>query len=135
MDLATALAISARGMEAQTTRLRTIAENLANQDTTGSTPGADPYRRKTITFENKLDHELGAPTVGVKEVGTDKSAFPLRYDPSHPAANKDGYVQEPNVNSFVELMDMREAQRSYSANLNTLEVTRAMLSRTVDMLK
>ena len=135
MDLATALAISARGMEAQTTRLRTIAENLANQDTTGSTPGAAPYRRKTVTFENKLDQELGAPAVGVKEVGTDKSAFPLRYDPSHPAANKDGYVQEPNVNSFVELMDMREAQRSYNANLNTLEVTRAMLSRTVDMLK
>ena len=135
MDLAKALAISARGMEAQTTRLRTIAENLANQDTTGSTPGATPYRRKTVTFENKLDRELGAPAVGVKEVGTDQSAFPLRYDPSHPAANKDGYVQEPNVNSFVELMDMREAQRSYNANLNTLEVTRAMLSRTVDMLK
>ena len=135
MDLATALAISARGMEAQTTRLRTIAENLANQDTTGSTPGAAPYQRKTVTFENKLDRELGAPAVGVKEVGKDKSAFPLRYDPSHPAANKGGYVQEPNVNSFVELMDMREAQRSYNANLNTLEVTRAMLSRTVDMLK
>ena len=135
MDLATALAISARGMEAQTTRLRTIAENLANQDTTGSTPGAAPYRRKTVTFENKLDRELGASAVGVKDVGTDKSAFPLRYDPSHPAANKDGYVQQPNVNSFVELMDMREAQRSYNANLNTLEVTRAMLSRTVDMLK
>ena len=135
MDLATALAISARGMEAQTTRLRTIAENLANQDTTGAAPGAEPYRRKTVTFENKLDRELGAETVGVKDVGTDKSAFPLRYDPSHPAANKDGYVQEPNVNSFVEIMDMREAQRSYNANLNTLEVTRAMLSRTVDMLK
>ena len=135
MDLATALAISARGMQAQTTRLRTIAENLANQDTTGSTPGAEPYRRKTITFENKLDRELGSEAVGVKEIGTDKSAFPLRYDPSHPAANKDGYVQEPNVNSFVELMDMHEAQRSYNANLNTLEVTRTMLSRTVDMLK
>ena len=135
MDLAKALAISARGMEAQTTRLRTIAENLANQDTTGSTPGATPYRRKTVTFENKLDRELGASVVDVKEVGTDKSAFPLRHDPSHPAANKDGYVQEPNVNSFVELMDMREAQRSYNANLNTLEVTRAMLSRTVEMLK
>lgn len=135
MDLSTALAISARGMDAQTTRLRTIAENLANQDTTGSTPGAEPFRRKTVTFENRLDRALGASAVGVKRVGTDKSEFPLRFDPSHPAANADGYVKTPNVNSFVEVMDMREAQRSYTANLNTLEVTRAMLSRTVEMLK
>ena len=135
MDLTKALTISARGMEVQTTRLRTIAENLANQDTTASTPGADPYRRKTVTFENKLDRELGEPTVDVKEVGHDASAFPLKFDPSHPAANAAGYVREPNVNSFVEVMDMREAQRSYTANLNTMEVTRAMLTRVIDMLK
>ena len=135
MDLATALAISARGMDVQTTRLRTIAENLANQDTTASTPGAEPYRRKTVTFENRLDRTLGAEAVGVKQVGTDKSEFPLRFDPSHPAADTNGYVKTPNVNSFVEVMDMREAQRSYSANLNALEVTRAMLTRTIEMLK
>ena len=135
MDLNKALAISARGMEAQTTRLRVIAENLANQDTTGDTPGADPYRRKTVTFDQKLDTTLDAETVRVKQVGTDKSQFPKRFDPSHPAADAQGYVRTPNVNSFVEVMDMREAQRSFSANLNVMQVTRSMLSRAVDLLK
>lgn len=135
MDLTKALAISARGMDAQTTRLRVIAENLANQDTTGDKPGADPYRRKTVTFEQKMDESLGADTVRVKEIGTDKAEFPKRYDPSHPAADAQGYVHTPNVNSFVEVMDMREAQRSFSANLNVMEVTRSMLSRAVDLLK
>ncbi len=135
MDLTKALAISARGMDAQTTRLRVIAENLANQDTTGDTPGADPYRRKTISFEQKMDTSLGAATVRVKEIGTDKSVFPKRFDPSHPAADGQGYVHTPNVNSFVEVMDMREAQRSFSANLNVMEVTRSMLSRAVELLK
>ena len=135
MDLTKALTISARGMEVQTTRLRTIAENLANQDTTASTPGADPYRRKTVTFENRLDRELGEGTVDVKRIGHDPTEFPLKFDPSHPAANAQGYVREPNVNSFVEVMDMREAQRSYTANLNTMEVTRSMLARVIEMLK
>ena len=135
MDLTKALAISSRGMDAQTTRLRVIAENLANQDTTGDTPGADPYRRKTVTFEDKMDATLGTETVQVKEIGTDKSEFPKRYDPSHPAADAQGYVHTSNVNSFVEVMDMREAQRSFSANLNVMEVTRSMLSRAVDLLK
>ena len=135
MDLTTALAISARGMDAQTTRLRVIAENLANQDTTGDTPGADPYRRKTVTFDQKIDATLGIETVHVKQIGTDKAEFPKRFEPSHPAANAQGYVHTPNVNSFVEVMDMREAQRSFSANLNVMEVTRSMLSRAVDLLK
>ena len=135
MDLTKALTISARGMDAQTTRLRVIAENLANQDTTGDTPGADPYRRKTVTFEQKMDAALGAETVQVKQVGTDKAEFPKRYDPSHPAADAQGYVHTPNVNSFVEVMDMREAQRSFSANLNVMEVTRSMLTRAIDLLK
>ena len=135
MDLTKALRISARGMDAQTTRLRVIAENLANQATTGDSPGADPYRRKTITFVEKMDAALGSETVQVKEVGTDKSDFPKRYDPSHPAADAQGYVRLPNVNSFVEVMDMREAQRSFSANLNVMQVTRSMLTRAIDMLK
>ena len=135
MDLSTALGISARGMDAQTQRLRVIAENLANQDTTGSSPGTDPYRRKTVTFQDKLDPELGTETVGVKSVGTDKSQFPTRYDPSNPAADDKGYVRTPNVNSFVEIRDMREAQRSYSANLNVMTVSRGMLTRTIEMLK
>ncbi len=135
MDLTKALAISARGMDAQGTRLRVIAENLANQDTTGDTPGATPYRRKTVTFEDRMDAASGAETVRVKQVGTDKSAFSRRYEPSHPAADAQGYVQTPNVNSFVEVMDMREAQRSYSANLNVMQVTRSMLTRTIELLK
>ena len=135
MDLTNALAISSRGMDVQTTRLRVIAENLANQDSTGSTKGADPYRRKTITFENKLDRALGQTTVKVKEIGQDKSDLPLRFDPSNPAADAAGYVKLPNVNSFTEVMDMREAQRSYSANLSVMQVTRSMLTRTIEKLK
>ncbi len=135
MDLSKALTISARGMDVQTTRLRVIAENLANQDTTGDVPGADPYRRKTVTFEQKMDNAVGAETVRVKQVGTDKADFPKRYDPSHPAADAQGYVHTPNVNSFVEVMDMREAQRSYSANLNVMQVTRSMLTRAIELLK
>jgi flagellar basal-body rod protein FlgC len=135
MDISKAIAISASGMDAQTARLRVIAENLANQDSTGSTPGAEAYRRKTITFEDSLDQETGVDTVKVKKVGVDKSDQPKRYDPSHPAADAEGYVRTPNVNSFVEIMDMREAQRGYSANLNVMEVTRTMLTRTIDLLK
>ena len=135
MDLTRALKISAQGMNVQTTRLRVIAENLANQDTTASTPGGDPYRRKTVSFENRLDKELGEQTVRVKQIGRDNSAFTKRLDPSHPAADTKGYVKTPNVNSFVEVMDMREAQRSYSANLQVLEATRSMLTRVIGMLK
>ena len=135
MDIERALALSARGMDVQTARLRTIAENLANQDTTGSAPGVEPYRRKLITFENRIDRALGTETVRVKSIASDHGELPRRYDPSHPAADAAGYVRTPNVNSFVEVMDMREAQRSYSANLNVMEATRSMLTRTIDLLK
>lgn len=135
MELDKALAISSRGMQAQTTRLRTIAENLANQDTTASTPEGEPYRRKLIAFENRVDRELGAETVRVKGITPDKGQLPVRFDPSHPAADDKGYVRVPNVNSFVEVMDMREAQRAYNANLNVMEVTRSMLTRTIEMLR
>jgi flagellar basal-body rod protein FlgC len=135
LDLDKALRISARGMEVQTTRLRVIAENLANQNTTGSTPGADPYRRKTVEFGAEMDRATGTPLVKLRKIGRDNSDFPLRYDPSHPAADARGYVRTPNVNSFVEVMDMKEAQRSYSANMAVLETTRGMLTRTIDMLK
>ena len=135
MDLQKALSISARGMNVQTTRLRVIAENLANQDTTGTSPNTQPYRRKTVTFANAMDKSVGADTVKVKKVGRDMGDLPLRFDPGHPAADERGYVKVPNVNSFVEVMDMKEAQRSYSANLNVLQVSRGMISRTIDMLK
>ena len=135
MELDKALSIAASGMNAQTTRLRVIAENMANQDTTGSKPGADPYRRRTVTFEDRLDRQLGADTVQVKKVGQDNSDFPLRYDPSNPAANAQGYVKLPNVNGLVEVMDMREAERSYNANLAVMQASRSMLSRTIELLK
>jgi flagellar basal-body rod protein FlgC len=134
-DLTTSLQVSAAGMDVQTARLRVIAENLANENTTGSSPGAPAYRRRTISFENRFDPSLGVETVRVKKVGRDPSPEPLRYDPSNPAANKDGYVKTPNVNSFIELMDMRDAEQTYSANLSAEAATRTMLNRTLDLLK
>jgi flagellar basal-body rod protein FlgC len=106
-----------------------------NQNTTGSSPGADAYRRRTISFQNQIDKALGVETVSVKSVGTDKTDQPQRYDPSNPAADKNGYVKTPNVNSFVELMDMRDAEQAYSANLNVASTTRTMLNRTLDLIK
>ncbi len=135
MEIGQALDISAAGLAAETSRLRVIAENLANQDSTAATPDAEPYRRKTISFATRMDRALGIPTVQVARIGRDPAAFPQRYDPGHPAADAQGYVRTPNVNSFVELMDMREAERSYSANLAVLQTTRGMLERTIGLLK
>jgi flagellar basal-body rod protein FlgC len=135
MDLTRALNISAAGMTAQTMRLRVIAENLANQDSTGTKPGADPYRRKTVSFADRMDKQAGVNLVSVSNIGTDPTPFPTRYDPSHPAADASGYVRTPNVNSFVEVMDMREAERSYNANLAVMQSTRGMLERTIALLK
>ncbi len=134
MDLDRALRISAAGMQAQSTRLRVVAENLANADSTGQSPGADPYRRKTVSFANTLDRSVGASTVRANRIGTDAEAFPQRYDPSHPAADTNGYVKLPNVDTAIEAMDMREAQGTYSANLAVLETTRGMLTRTIQAL-
>ncbi|MGG5817952.1 flagellar basal body rod protein FlgC [Falsiroseomonas sp. HW251] len=135
MYLDLALRISAAGMAAQATRLRVVAENLANRDSTGESPGADPYRRRTVTFANTMDRMLGAQTVAVAGIGTQPGDFPTRYEPGHPAADAEGYVKTPNVDSLIEVMDMREAQRSYSANLSVLETTRAMLTRTIEALR
>lgn len=134
-DLTKTLAVSAAAMQAQSTRLRVIAENLANQDTTGSAPNVSPYRRKTVLFGNELDRASGLSLVQVKKIAPDKTEFPMRYEPSHPAADAKGYVRVPNVNTFVEVMDMREAQRTYSANLSVMQVSRGLLSRAIDMLK
>ena len=135
MDINSTLSVSAAGMQAQSDRLRVVAENIANQDTTGSTPGADPYRRKTISFENVIDKETGVSKVRTKKVGHDMSDFESRYDPSNPAADARGYVKVPNVNTMVEVVDSHEAQRSYEANLNTFQTTRSMITRTIDLLK
>lgn len=135
MDLVDALHISAAGMKTQGSRLRVIAENMANADSLGKAPGEDPYRRQVITFKNVLDRNLGIETVRVDRVVRDPSDFELRYDPGHPAADERGYVKLPNVNSLIELADMREAQRSYEANLKVIEASRTMLTRTIDILR
>ena len=135
-DIIDALAISANGMRAQGARIRVISENVANSDTTGQTPGSDPYRRQTISFKNVLDREMGVDMVEINEIGLDKKApFGLEFMPDHPAANTEGYVKTPNINTMMEMMDIREAQRSYEANLGMIEQSRAMVSRTIDLLR
>jgi flagellar basal-body rod protein FlgC len=122
-------------MRAQGLRLRVISENIANADSTASTPGGDPYRRKVISFKNKMDEALGADVVQVKQIGEDPSDFDLKFDPAHPAANADGYVMLPNVSTLVETMDMREANRSYQANLRVIETAKNMFAQTVSILR
>lgn len=134
-DFLSSLKIAATGLHAQTARMRIIAENLANADSAGKTPGEDPYRRKIPTFKAVMDKEIGGETVKIGRIALDQSDFSRRYEPGHPAADANGYVKYPNVNSLVESMDMRQAQRSYEANLNVVTVTRQMLGSTLDVLK
>lgn len=135
MDLYKSLHISASGMKAQGTRVRVISENIANSNSTGQTPGAEPYRRKTISFGERMDRQLEVPLVEVRNIATDKSEFSRRFDPGHPAADAEGYVLIPNVNTLIEVSDMREAQRSYEANLKVLQTSRTMLEQTLGILR
>lgn len=135
MDLEKSLNISAAGMRAQGTRLRVIAENIANANSTAQSPGGEPYRRKLVTFDNELNNSLGLETVRVDSIVADRSAFQRRYEPGHPAADEEGYVLLPNVNSLMEMADLREAQRSYEANLKAIESSRSMLQKTIDLLR
>jgi flagellar basal-body rod protein FlgC len=134
MDFNTPLDIAYSGMTAETARLKVIAENLANADSTATTPGGDPYRRQVVTFTDVFDSAINAKRVKVAGVVPVSGAFAKRYEPNHPAADADGYVLTPNVNPITELMDMREAQRSYQANLNVIDAVKAMVSRTIDLL-
>ena len=134
-DLISSLKISAAGMKVQGTRLRVISENLANADSLPTGPGKSPYRRKNIQFQNVLDREVGLNLVKVKKIGVDKSEFNRRFEPAHPAADEKGYVQTPNVKTLIEVMDMREAQRSYEANLTAIRTARSMMRRTIDLLR
>ena len=124
MQLDKSFAIAFSGMNAQSERLKVIAENLANADSTAQTPDGDPYKRKVITFESVLDRTIGADRVKVGGVKTIEDGIGRRYEPGHPAADASGYVKTPNVNSITELMDMREAQRSYEANLNVIDAAK-----------
>ncbi len=135
VDLVNSLYIAGSGMHAQSQRLRVVAENIANVDSVGQKPGDLPYRRKVVAFKNVLDREMGVDRVEVNKVGFDKSEFNLKYDPSHPAADERGYIQTPNVNTIIEMVDMREARRGYEANINVVEVSKGMLLQTVNMLR
>jgi flagellar basal-body rod protein FlgC len=133
--LVAALKIAGAGLEAQSTRLRVTSENLANAQSTGSTPGADPYTRKTITFESELDRAAHISLVRAGDIGVDHTAYPMDYDPGHPAADANGYVKLPNVDMLIEMADMREANRSYEANLQIVKQARQMISMTLDLLR
>jgi flagellar basal-body rod protein FlgC len=135
MELIKSIFVSAAAMKAQGQRMEVIAENIANADSLGQTPGADPYQRKVMLFRNLLDRDLGLDTLRVQKVDVDRTEFQRRFDPGHPAANGDGYVLMPNVNSLIEMMDMREAQRSYEANLSMVETAKSMLVRTIDLIR
>jgi len=134
-DLKAAMAISASGMEAQSTRMRVVSENLANANSVASSPEEAPYRRKIVTFETALNEKLGAETVQVDSVERAGSDFGRRYEPGHPGANAEGYVRTTNVQSVMEAMDMTQARRSYEANLNVMDAVKRMASRTVSLLR
>ena len=133
-ELLNALTISTHGMKAQSDRIRVISENVANADSAANKPGEDPYRRKLVTFKNALDKEMDVNLVSIDDVKPDKSEFKKELRPGHPGADEDGYVLLPNVNSMIEMMDMREAQRSYEANLTIVDMTRRMANQTVGLL-
>ena len=135
MDFDKTIQISASGLRAKGVRMRIIAENIANASTKPLAPDVDPYRRKLISFKNELDRELGVRTVTVNDITKDPTEFTKRFEPGHPGADKEGYVKIPNVNAMIEMMDMREAQRSYRANIKVIEAAKRMMMRTIDMLK
>jgi flagellar basal-body rod protein FlgC len=127
--------VAGAGLAAQSARLRVVSENMANAQSTGKTPGADPYARKTISFVNELDRASGTRLVRVNAIGVDSSPFAVEHDPGNPAADANGDVKRPNVNLLVEMGDMREANRAYEADLQIMKQTRDLLSMTIDLLK
>lgn len=133
--LSLASRIAASGLSVQETRMRVVSENLANAQSTGNTPGADAYRRKTISFSWELDRTIGASRAEVAKIDVDPADFTIEYDPGNPAADSKGMVKLPNVNVLIELADMREANRSYEANLQTVKQTRELVSMTIDLLR
>jgi flagellar basal-body rod protein FlgC len=135
MDFLKSIAIAASGLRAQAGRMRIISENIANADSTARQPNGDPFRRKIPTFRSDFDRALDAHTIALGGIKTDTSDFKLKYEPGHPSADANGNVKYPNVNPLVEMTDMREAQRSYEANLNVIGATRRMIQRTIEILK
>src|ERR1700749_1244625 len=134
MDFSTSMAVAASGMRTQSDRMKIIAENIANANSTSATPGGDPYRRKIATQQMTFDRELGAATVTPGKPIEDQSEFRTQYDPGNPQADKQGYVKLPNVDPLIEIMDMKESQRSYEADLTVMDATKQMMAKTVDLL-
>lgn len=130
-----AIQVASSGLEAQSRRMLVVSENMANATSTGNTPGADPYTRKTVSFKSVLDDMSGANLVKVDRVDTDRKPFRIEHDPSHPAADVDGNVKLPNVDLLVELADMRKSNRSYEANLQVIKQARSLSSMTIDLLR
>ena len=135
MSLDNSIGVSAAGLRAQSLRMRVIAENLANANSVADTPGGDPYRRKVPTFKAAMDRDTGTTSVEITGIAADRSDFKRVHQPGNPAADADGYVKMPNVNSLVESADMKSAQRSYEANLNAIEAARSLTMRTIDLFK
>jgi flagellar basal-body rod protein FlgC len=133
-DINAAIAAAASGMRAQTVRMRIAAENVANANSTGERPGEEPFRRRIPLMETTT-LAAGAEGVRVRGAAFDMSDFRQEYNPSHPAANAEGYVMLPNVDTLVEMMDLREATRAYEANLNMIEAARTMTTRALDLLR
>jgi flagellar basal-body rod protein FlgC len=135
VDFLKSLTSAASGLKAQSSRMRVIAENIANADSAPTAPGAEPYRRKIPTFRSQVDRETGASVIETGRVRRDTAPFRTKYEPGNPNANARGEVAMPNVNGLIENMDMREAQRSYEANLNMITATRRMVAKTLEILK
>ena len=135
MDFLKTISVAASGLKAQSGRMRVIAENIANANSTGQAPGEDPYRRRVVTFRSSFDRELESQTVALGKISPDRTDFTIKHEPGHPAADAQGHVKYPNVNSLIESVDMREAQRSYEANINVIGATRRMIARTLDLLR
>lgn len=133
--LTAALKVAASGLGAQSERLRVVSENLANAQSTGTTPGSDPYRRKTISFVSELDRTSGSSTVVVNSIDRDPSDFPVEFQHGNEAADDKGYVKMPNVNVLIEMADMTEANRSYEANLQVVKQARDLISMTIDLMR
>lgn len=135
MEILKAMKVASAGMRVQGTRMRVVAENLANADTASENANGEPYRRKMVTFKNVLDRSTGVYRLRVDRIITDRTEFERKYDPGHPAADDRGYVTMPNVKTMIELMDMKQAQRSFEANLSVIQAAKTMLQKTIDLLR
>lgn len=134
-NLQKAVEIAIHGGNFQAERLKIATENMANEHSTSFQPGGDPYRRKVVFARNDYNKRLKTNVLRVRKFDTDKSPFIMKYDPNHPAADLNGYVKLPNIHKEIERADASEAQRSYEANLSIIEMSKAMMQKTIEVIK